>query len=133
MGWTFSQNATKRSLRAEIVAPEERACGGYFRTLASAVRGNTLWCLHESKRNGEALRFIGCYRFGRHQGWWGYKAMDETMGPYYYDCPIEYLDAASPAQNSMAAVWRAQVRERARANGSSQQPLLMPAHAFGDK
>ena len=35
-----------------------------------------------------------------------YKDMDESMGPYYYDCPKSILDLLSPTDNESANQWR---------------------------
>jgi len=45
----------------------------------------------------------------------GYKDMTETMGPYYWDCPVEILDLLTPAENAFAVEWRRKCRERAAA------------------
>ncbi|WP_240754701.1 hypothetical protein [Parasulfuritortus cantonensis] len=42
---------------------------------------------------------------GKKHGW-GYKDLCESMGPYYYTCPLSYLDMV-PVAN---ADWRGQVR-----------------------
>jgi len=36
----------------------------------------------------------------------GYKDMDETMGPYYYTCPKSILDKLTPTKNKNALEWR---------------------------
>ncbi len=36
---------------------------------------------------------------------WGYKDMDESMGPYAYTCPLKFLDA-STCQTETAIAWR---------------------------
>lgn len=42
---------------------------------------------------------------------WGYKDMDESMGPYVYDCPLDILNLATdPAPCGTAAEWREEVR-----------------------
>lgn len=45
-----------------------------------------------------------------------YKFMDETVGPYYYDCPKEILDLLSPPMNDYAALWRAKVEAKNKAD-----------------
>ncbi len=40
-----------------------------------------------------------------------YKDMDESMGPYYYDCPAKILDLLTPTDNEHANKWRAHCRE----------------------
>jgi hypothetical protein len=43
---------------------------------------------------------------------WGYKLMDESMGPCYYDCPRRVLAALTPTEYPEALAWRAKCRER---------------------
>lgn len=45
----------------------------------------------------------------------GYKDMDETVGPGYYDCPVRILDLLSPIDSDFANEWRRCCRERAKA------------------
>lgn len=44
-----------------------------------------------------------------------YKDMDETMLPFYYDCPariLDFLDTHAPATEGNAQAWRARCRQR---------------------
>ena len=41
----------------------------------------------------------------------GYKAMSETCGPYYFDCPKSILELLSPTDNQNALEWRQACRE----------------------
>lgn len=41
----------------------------------------------------------------------GVKAMDETVGPCYYDCPARILDLLTPTDSEYAKEWRAKCRE----------------------
>ena len=113
MGVLSSPEFTKESIRAKVTATFERPNGGYVKTLRSSFSGNTLWVLHEIAREGgsNVERFIGCYRLSRYQGEWGYKDMDESVGPVYYDCPVSYLDEATAPMNEHAAEWRKSARE----------------------
>jgi hypothetical protein len=56
---------------------------------------------------GESRRYIQCDLLKGGGNGWGYKSMDESMHPYYYSCPLSYLDLA-PEQ---CAEWRQKVRE----------------------
>lgn len=52
---------------------------------------------------------IVCLTSVRQEGfykWFGYKLMDETEGPYYYDCPDSILKLLSPTENKIANEWR---------------------------
>jgi hypothetical protein len=42
---------------------------------------------------------------------YGFKYMDETMGPYYTNCPNKILDMLSPTDNEYAIKWRNKCRE----------------------
>ena len=55
-----------------------------------------------------------------------YKDMDETMCPYYYDCPKGILDLLTPTDNEYALQWRENCRKKAeskRDNDFSKLPL----------
>ncbi len=56
---------------------------------------------------GESLNFIRCDLLESSSEGWGYKALEESSHPYYYDCPLHYLDLA-PEQS---ADWRSGVRQ----------------------
>lgn len=43
--------------------------------------------------------------------WFGYKLMDETEGPYYFDCPVSILNLLTPTDNEIANEWRNKCRE----------------------
>ena len=54
---------------------------------------------------GESICYIGCHLLESSGGDWGYKSLDESVHPYYYSCPLRYLDMA-PVQSSE---WRERV------------------------
>jgi hypothetical protein len=80
------------------------------------LRGNVLWSVveltakvegvHRDLAPGQSLRYIRCDLLERSGNQWGYKPLEESMHPYYYSCPLSYLDLA-PEQS---ADWRAGVR-----------------------
>lgn len=114
MGWYFSPQS-RSELIAELIAPQvtERAS---VKVIAHALRGNVLWSVaevtaraegvHRDLAPGQSLRYIRCDLLERSGNQWGYKPLDESMHPYYYSCPLSYLDLA-PEQS---ADWRAGVR-----------------------
>lgn len=102
MGWTFG-NWNKHGLIRHLT--EENG----VKTIAKTVRGNVLWAVQESA-GGE--KFIGCYLLGADRGGWGYKDIDESMGPFEINCPLVYLDMV-PCPGGRATEWRAKVREKA--------------------
>ena len=114
MGWLYPYHTKTRAdlvkgLRAEYNTPTHKI-------LRSQCAGNRFWALCEGTRSdGQVIRYILlCLLQGPERndpgGSWGYKDMDESVGPYYYDCPLSYLDLATEPLNETAAVWRAKVR-----------------------
>ena len=80
----------------------------------SAWKG-TLWKVWDhkaiEKATGEVIAselWIGCdlCEYSKSDNGWGYKDMDESMGPSYYNCPLSYLDL-TPVVNPE---WRESVR-----------------------
>ena len=107
MGWLFNPSWQNKADVIAHVTEEYHT----FKTLRSCVRGNILWALHWLRRtSGEEIQFITCYLLKKTNGHWGYKDMDETVGPFYYSCPLSYLDAAGDPSNELSARWRKKVR-----------------------
>ena len=114
MGWYFSPQS-RSELIAELITTQETERTS-VKVNAHALRGNVLWSVtqvtakadgvHRDLAPGQSLRYIRCDLLQRSGGQWGYKPLDESMHPYYYSCPLSYLDLA-PEQS---ADWRAGVR-----------------------
>lgn len=112
MGWYFTHGATKADAIAEFVRGHESS-EGYYKTLKHCVRGNAVYALCESAKVGEEpKRFIAVALLAKSDGSYGSKIMDESMHPYYYACPVSYLDECTPPLNESSAKWRAIVRAR---------------------
>lgn len=69
--------------------------------------GRHLWMLIQPK---EGPSFICLFKLSSYEGDWGYKDIDESMGPCACECPVSLLDQADPPTNQYAAEWRARVR-----------------------
>lgn len=114
MGWLFTSR-TRSELIRDLIQPEEHE-RATVRVVAHTLRGNVLWSVaevtakvegvHPDLAPGESMRYIRCDLLQRSGGQWGYKGMDESMHPYYYSCPLSYLDLAP----ERSADWRAGVR-----------------------
>lgn len=122
MGWFYPYGATRRQVIDELTE-ERKKDGRVFRTLRKCLRGNTMYALHESGPEDDTTKWIGVYLLARHGGAWGYKDMDETVHPYYYDCPVSYLDEADEATTDGAKEWRRIVREKA-AERAAKKPKV---------
>ena len=121
MGWLFPYDTPRKSDIIDDICEDQSREGWVMKALKKSCRGNVLYVLHESGKPGETERWIGVYLLAKDDGNWGYKDMDEGMGPYAYDCPISYLDEADPPRNETAKRWREQCREKAKER-SSRRP-----------
>lgn len=120
MGWMFktSQGGFKQLV-------EERTKGWETETstvkcIAKQFKGNVrfkgnLWTVweHTDKQTGHAKRFIVLFLMECRGGCWGYKDVDECMGPCEVNCPLAYLDLVKdhPPGNEYAQAWREKVRQ----------------------
>ncbi len=86
MGWTFSGSWNTRE---KMVAQLERDLpAGSKHRLVVEKGQSVLWSLCPFKDG----KIIVCDLLEPSPNGWGYKGMDETMGPYYYSCPLEFLE-----------------------------------------
>lgn len=110
MGWSFacSPSFKKADQVAEFRGGNFWAAG--IKVLDDAVVGNNYWALLE-RPDGQKTIALNMMRGGGRNEGWGYKGLDETMGPYQFNCPLRLIDAASNPANDNAAEWRKQVRE----------------------
>ena len=111
MGWLFSQGQTRAQLIDRLTKPWTYQEKGVTSTcLAHTARGNVLWTVWEQAHaDGSKQRFIGCDLMKPQAGYgWGFKDMEESSGPYYYTCPLSYLDMVPEVTNQE---WRDKVRK----------------------
>jgi len=102
MGWSYGWNS-----KEELVEYLTKSWG-HGTCLAKSIRGKVLWSVWEfSPPKEEKTRYIRCDLLDKYDDSWGYKDMDESMGPYYYNCPLSYLDMAPVANEK----WREGVRD----------------------
>jgi len=125
MGWLFNCTASKQDIIHKLTKPFEGKEAS-SKTIAKCVLGNVMWSVVEmtakvdgvcSLAAGQPLRFIALHllKKSRDSGW-GYKDMCESMGPYYYNCPLGYLDMAPeqcPEWRAKVRAWHADQKDRA--------------------
>jgi hypothetical protein len=125
MGWLFKSGCSRRELIEERTKDWERTNpeGMVVKTtcLAHCFRGGTfsgvLWIVwgRSFTKNGVEVqpseRWIGCDLLRSQKDFgWGYKDLDESMGPYYFSCPLKYLELVPIEKFGGHAEWRATVR-----------------------
>lgn len=113
MGWYLDPTLETRKALVDDLTRTESNENRTRTCLAHCLRGNVLWSVVEySFTDGTAAhRYIGCdlLQNGGSRGW-GYKPMDESVGPYYYSCPMKYLKMVPEIANQE---WRDKVIRKA--------------------
>lgn len=123
MGWTgihadFYKNG-KVDRKAEMDyrwTQEESEDYAQLRVLKSSMVGSVYYAAVEVSENEKMVQVFGVtgltsvdnndyYNFS-------YKDIDETMGPYSYDCPIGILNLLTDTDNENALEWRKECRKR---------------------
>ena len=134
MGWT-SYIAThykngKVDCKAEMDSRlTQHEHDGYpeLNVLKSAIKGGTYYAAVQIKHNGVQEKVLGVVALIStkwHDGMnFGYKDMDETMGPGYYDCPKTILDLLTPTDSEWANEWRQKCREQLNRPKLGQLPI----------
>jgi len=105
MGWMFSPAwPTRKHLITQLT---ER---NGVETLRHCCTGNNLWCVH---RLSNGVKFICLYMMQKHkidgEVCWGYKDIDESMGPNAITCPVSYLEMCTAPEGPYGYEWRQRV------------------------
>lgn len=121
MGWLFSSRWTTRAEMVAYLRRQDRFVEGYS-MLRSSVVGNHHWYLVKREADGAVYIGLDLMQGSKpgHPGW-GYKDLDETMGPCEVDCPQSFLAQAS-APEGYAAEWRERVRKHHAQKAATPKP-----------
>jgi hypothetical protein len=100
MGWTYF-HLSREKLISRLTAPRDEG-RLVVETLARDVQADLLWSVERitarqktaSLEAGQSGNFIALYLLEDYCGDWGYKALEESMHPFYYSCPLAFLDLA---------------------------------------
>ena len=109
MGWAFPYTWNRKDLIKHCLRSWKHP-GGSSGPVAHCTRGNVLWVVWETytQVTGHFERVILCILMQRSgDGMWGYKDMEESMGPFYYTCPLKYLRGT----RVFSQTWRDSVRK----------------------
>lgn len=116
MGWLYKKSlnghATPRAhLDAQFTYQRDTHTSKVLRS--ALIKGRTYYAALEhiiietGAREVRALVCLVNYNPKARDGYiFGYKDMDETMGPYECDCPEVILDLLTPTQSDNARQWR---------------------------
>jgi hypothetical protein len=122
MGWTwFGKEYCKLNKRGNIdrkaTMTHELESYGDVRVVRAQMVSSTYYAVIKRKRDGEHMLVVCLTQVNnnwRNPENFGYKDMDDSMGPYERDCPKAILDLADelcPPTNEWARKWREDCRE----------------------
>ena len=114
MGWTYTHKPRGKHLFNFF---SEEFNHEFGRVLDVAPVGYTeayiaYQVLDKEKKPEKVVAIMCLIRYTRDHYNFGYKDMDETMGPYYYNCPARILKQLTPTDNETALAWRNACQER---------------------
>ena len=112
MGWSYTFKPSSMSV-ADFFKKEFK--GEFGKVIGCAVKGmRTAYLAYEITKDGErkVFAFVCLLNYSKDHYNFGYKDMDESMGPYYYDCPKRILDLLTPTDNVNALEWRKECLKR---------------------
>lgn len=97
---------------------------GRYEVLDTAiVKRNTLFAAVKDLNTEQVFACIYLLRWSPKSDYnFSYKAMDETVGPYNYDCPKRIMDLLTPTDNDFANQWREKVRMYHKMNDILKKP-----------
>ena len=119
MGWLYMQSLDGHKTPKAYLDNQltfERETGSKSRVLkSSVVKFRTYYAAVEIEREGtrEVVAVVCMINYNTRdkEGYiFGYKDMDETMGPYQTECPTSILDLLTPTTSEYAVQWRANCR-----------------------
>lgn len=96
-----------------------------------------MWALVQ---NSSGRRIVALFLIERNGKEWMYKAMSEDTLPFYYDCPLDFIEKADKPTSINSVRWRIRVligvqsvgdakeREKAR---NMEEALLLSISSFG--
>jgi hypothetical protein len=132
MGWVFTFDKTTRKALVEYLRRPERFEPNHELLRSSAI-GNNHWYLARDRRGGRVWIGLDLMQGGGKTGHgWGWKDLSEDMGPVETNCPITYLDEASPVTEGYAFEWRERVRAYHAAKKARPRPTPGLVVEYGD-
>lgn len=109
MGWCFDTwPSSKKEFIENLTKDRMNETGSKkWVTEAQSLRGNKLWVIRREENSGDG--YIILYLLASENKCWGYKDIDETMGPFHYNCPLKFLKMQPNVWNSNSEEWRKKV------------------------
>lgn len=127
----------KGNIDKKATLDHEFSIYGDERVIKSAMAGGNYYAVLEWTNNGVLRRMLAVVKCSTDKDYFYYKEMDDTMAPYFYDCPKSILDLADelvPCNESYDPHgWAAEWREKCRENlVKKRNPLAFANVKYGD-
>ena len=109
MGWLFPYHTTtKEILVQDLIRPSRLTESAPWTLQAHSLRDSRLWLLYRHKTKPMHLIGLDLIAYDKTSGTYGHKDMDESVHPYYYDCPKSWLKivAGEEAPSEGSQKWR---------------------------
>lgn len=104
MGWDFHHEVAPYN-RREILKKELNT--EKYEVLKDALVGSVWYAAIRNKETGNVYAAVVLTKIHKNDYCnFGIKWMDDSVGPYYYDCPKNILDLLSPTDSEWANEWR---------------------------
>jgi len=112
MGWDFGSYESKQEFVDSLTQSYEDE-GAFYTCMEHKSYSGVMWSVWQrlDKKSGKASREIWCDLIKGSAPHFGHKAMSESMGPFYYSCPLEYLDLVPDPESKYSKGWRDEVRK----------------------
>lgn len=132
MGYFVRYGASRDSVIQDILASEPGEDGKKREALRHCLVGNVLWSVWEiTAEDGSKSRLIRCDLLARDKDGWGNKSLTESSHPFYYSCPLAYLEEVPERcpewRRKVRAYW-AERNKRAREHHEAQAEAGGVAH-----
>lgn len=117
MGWTgipFNNVPKSKEGRSYLA---RLTLSGYKVLHSKLVKDNSVdpkngYVYYASLENADGQRYIAIVLMQYEDNEYFYKIMDESVAPYYYDCPPAVLNDVPCPEHEWAVEWRKKVREK---------------------
>lgn len=108
MGWTFYHRPAGQTDRQHFES-ELGLAKRDLKILESATKNGTFYAAVQDP-DGSVWALVILIQRVRGEYNFGYKDMDETVGPAVHDCPAKVLDLLTPTDSQWANEWRVKCR-----------------------
>lgn len=105
IGWINSRKDIDEVFKRDVIAKD-------CKVLKSCCRGYTWWVAAVQDPSGDVWAVTCRYHYNPKTGDFGYKWMDESYGPGFYNYPKSYFKLLTPTTSKYANEWRAELVRR---------------------